>query len=178
MIRNDLLKSTAFIMLVILAQPLHCTIAQGQKRRLRTDVADCRDGVKSDWRYERLASKEYSEPINLGDGFQASRNCNTVDVTIPGAYSDSLTAGRARPLSFQLAAAAFVKVCNTSARDPEDAMDNYFLKFKDVRQGSREVMTEYFFRLNNGRVAHIFSYYNDLFGLMAIIKTSPAEAKK
>jgi hypothetical protein len=178
MIRNDLLKAVAIITLVLLSQPFFSNSAQGQNRRQRSAVANCKEGVKSDWRYEQLASKNFSGPIDAGGGFQASRNCNTVDVTIPGAYSDSLTAGRAHPLSFQLAAAAFVKICNTSARDPEDAMENYFLKANDVRQGSGEVMTEYFFRLNNGRVAHIFSYYNDLFGLMAIIKTSPAAARK
>ena len=175
--RTNFLRTAALVALVLFPQLLLSNPVPGQKRKQGV-VAGCKEGVKSDWRFEQLVDRNSSKQVDFGDGFAASRNCNTVDVTIPGTYSDSLSGSLARPLRFQLAAAVFVKVCNASARDPQDAMENYFLKSKDVRQGSGDIMTEYFFRLKNGRVAHIFTYYNDLFGLISIIKTSPADSKK
>jgi hypothetical protein len=125
-----------------------------------------------------LAAKDYAETIDLRDGFKASRNCNTVDVNIPGAYSDTLKGGHGRGLSFQLAAAVFVRANAAPTMDAEEAIQKYYLGDKDVRQGNGEVETEYSFRLSNGRTAHIFVYFNDWYGLLGIVKTSPANRKK
>ena len=62
--------------------------------------------------------------------------------------------------------------------DADEAMQKYYLGDKDVRQGDGEVETEYSFRLGNGRTAHIFVYFNDWYGLLGIVKTSPANRKK
>lgn len=175
MVNNGPFKVVALAGLLVLL--IACDSAQGQRRR-RNNVSECREGVSSDWRFPKLAAKNFNELIDLGDGFRASRNCNTVDVTIPGAYSDTLSGGRARPLTFQLAAAVFLKVCNTSAANLEEAMEKFHLRTEAVRQGSGEVMTEYSFRLRNGRTAHIFTYFNDYSGLMGIVKTSPASRKR
>ena len=172
---NGPIKIVALACLLVLL--LACDSAQGQRRR-RSTVSECREGVSSDWRFPKLAAKDFNDLIGLGDGFRASRNCNTVDVTIPGAYSDTLSGGHARPLTFQLAAAVFLKVCNTSAANPEEAMEKFHLGTEAVRQGSGDVMTEYSFRLRNGRTAHIFTYFNDYSGLIGIVKTSSASRRK
>lgn len=151
--------------------------AQGQKRR-SSSISECKEGIKSDWRNPALAAKDSAEEIDLGDGFKATRNCNTVDVNIPGAYSDTLTGGHGRGLSFQLAATVFVKVNAAPTTDAGEAMTKYYLGSKDVRQGDGEVMTEHSFRLSNGRAAHIFVYFNDFYGLLGIVKTGPAGGKK
>lgn len=175
MANNGRVKLVALAGLLVLA--LACDSAQGQRRR-RNRASECKEGVSSDWRFPKLAARNFTELIDLGDGFRASRNCNTVDVRIPGAYSDTLSGGHARPLSFQLAAAVFFKVCDTSAADLEEAMEKFHLGTKAVRQGSGEVMKEYSFRLRNGRTAHIFTYFNDYSGLMGIVKTSPPSVKR
>ena len=57
-------------------------------------------------------------------------------------------------------------------------MKKYYLGEKDVRQGNGEVQTEYSFRLSKDRTAQIFVYFNDWYGLLGIVKTSPANRKK
>lgn len=69
-----------------------------------------------DLRIPELVQKEYQD-IDVGDGFRASRVGNSVSVTIPGAYVDTLSASMAEPLSNQLAAVIFVKIANTQARN-------------------------------------------------------------
>jgi hypothetical protein len=174
--RRSLVRIIGLQILVLLLSLLVCGLAQGQKRR-RSSTPECKEGIRSDWRYPELAAKEYPETIDLGGGFKASRNCNTVDVNITGAYSDTLTGGHGRGLSFQLAAAVFVRVSAAPTKDAEEAMKKYYLDSKDVRQGDGELMTEYSFRLSNGRTAHIFVYFNDFYGLLGIVKTSPANGK-
>lgn len=175
--RRSLVRIMRISISALLLSLLVCGFAQGQKRR-RSSVSECKEGVGSDWRHPELAAKDYAETIDLGNGFKASRNCNTVDVDIPGAYSDTLKGGHGRGLSFQLAAAVFVRANATSTKDAEEALKKYYLGEKDVRQGNGEVQTEYSFRLSNGRTAHIFVYFNDWYGLLGIVKTSPATRKK
>src|ERR1700681_3870190 len=110
---------------------LVCGFVQGQNRR-RSSIPECKEGLKSDWRYPELAAKYYADTIDLGDDFKASRNCNTVDVNIPGAYSDTLRGGHSRGLSFQLAAAVFVRANAAPTVDAEEAMKKYYLGSKDV----------------------------------------------
>lgn len=175
--RRSLIGIMRMSISVLLLSLFVCGYAQGQKRR-RSSTSECKEGVRSDWRHPELAGKDYMETIDLGDGFKADRNCNTVDVDIPGAYSDTLKGGHGRALSFQLAAAVFVRVNAAPTKDAEEALKKYYLGEKDVRQGDGEVQTEYSFRLSNGRTAHIFVYFNDWYGLLGIVKTSPANLKK
>jgi hypothetical protein len=173
--KRSLIRITRLSISALLLSLLVCGFAQGQKRR-RSSSDECKEGIKSDWRYPGLAAKDSEETIDLGNGFKASRNCNTVDVDIPGAYSDTLKGGHG--LSLQLAAAVFVRVNAAPTTDAEEALSKYYLNSKDVRQGDGALMTEHSFRLNNGRTAKIFVYFNDFYGLLGIVKTSPAIGKK
>lgn len=175
--RRNLIRLIELSISALLLSLLVCGFAQGQKRS-RGSIPACKEGVRSDWRYPELAAKEYTGTVDLDNGFKASRNCNTVDVTIPGAYSDTLKGGHGRGLSFQLAAAVLVRVSAAPTTDAEDAMTKYYLGSKDVRQGNGEVMTEHSFRLSNGRRAHIFVYFNDFYGLVGIVKTSAASGQR
>ena len=175
--RRSLIGIMRISISALLLSLLVCGFAQAQKRT-RSSSSECKEGIKSDWRHPELAAKDYAETIDLGDGFKASRNCNTVDVNIPGAYSDTLKGGHGRGLGFQLAAAVFVRANAAPTRDPEEAIKKYYLGSKDVRQGNGEVETEYSFRLSNDRTAQIFVYFNDWYGLLGIVKTSPANRKK
>src|SRR6267143_6160945 len=162
--RRSLIRIMRISVSALLLSLLFCSFAQGQKRR-RSSIPECKEGIRSDWRYPELAAKDNTDTIDPGNGFKASRNCNTVDVNIPGAYSDTLKGGHSHGLSFQLAAAVSVRANAAPTMDAEEAMKKYYLGSKDVRHGNGEVMTEYSFRLSNGRTADIFVYFNDFYGL-------------
>lgn len=150
-----------------------CITAQAQKKSAPTER--CLPGVAADWKRPELANAGGS--AQLADGFKADRFCNSVVVSIPGAFLDTLNASRAHPLTFQLAAAAFVRACSTDVADADAAIDTAFLSADDRRQGSGEVFTEYAFKTKTGRVARIFVYLNDLEGLLGVIKMESSRAE-
>jgi len=150
-----------------------CVTVQAQKKSAPTER--CLPGVASDWKRPELASADGS--AQLTDGFKADRTCNSVVVSIPGAFLDTLNASRAHPLTFQLAAAAFVRTCNTDAAEADAAIDAAFLSATNRRQGSGEILTEYAFKTKTGGVARIFVYLNDFAGLLGVIRMESSRAE-
>ena len=155
--------------------------AQAQKRGRRSTPA-ANQLVASDWRNPEWAGKADADATDVGDGFKAEpfdRDSNDLTVYIPGAYSDTLTVGGHGPdLTHKLAAAVFVKVMAAPTTDAEEALQKYYLGDKDVRNSYGEVETHHLFRLSNGRTARIYVYFNERYGLIAIVRTDPASGKK
>jgi hypothetical protein len=166
------LSTTVLILLFLI-----CGITSAQKRGSGS-TPESNKAINSDWRYPEL--NKDSGKIDVGDGFKAARDGDTVDVDIPGAYSDSLERGghTSPSLSLQLAAAVFVRVNAAPTKDAGEALKSYYLGSQDVRQGNGKVETEYLFRLDNGRTARIFVYFNNDYGLLGIVKTGPTSKKK
>jgi hypothetical protein len=173
--RRSLVRVIALSTSVLILLLLVCGFAQGQKRG---STQESNKAVSSDWRYPELDKD--SDKIDVGDGFKAARDGDTVDVDIPGAYSDTLERGghTSPSLTFQLAAAVFVRVNAAPTKDAGEAMKSYYLGSKDVRQGNGKIQTEYSFRLSNGRTARIFVYFNNDYGLLGIVRTGPTSRKK
>lgn len=113
-----------------------------------------------------------TEPVQLGDGFTATKNLNTIDVRIPGAFMDTLSSSAVATLPIQLAAAAFMKVTKVEGKTVDAVLEKACLGSKEGKTGSGGTMTFHTFKLANGHKYKIFVYLNDYDGLMAIMSAT------
>ncbi|MBX9693743.1 MAG: hypothetical protein K2Z81_15245, partial [Cyanobacteria bacterium] len=128
--------------------------------------------LTSDFKIPRLLSGSPSsyETFELGDGFKASVDGNSIIVAIPGAYMDGLTSGRANTLIDQLAGTIYIKLIDTAANSLDQAfLERFYLGSKIVDRAGDDVRT-YSFKARNGRVAKIFVYLNELSGVTGVVE--------
>jgi hypothetical protein len=123
----------------------------------------------SELRVPQLAKADF-QPIDLGDGYRASKDGASIVVHIPGAQIDTLEASMAEPLTLQLAAAAFIKVANTKEKNAADALRIACISSQPGHTGSGDQVTFHYFKLASGRVARIFVYLNDFDGITAVME--------
>lgn len=158
---------SSVIVTALMATPVYAQGAVGKATRKPAQAVSI---AAEDLRKPELLKS--SEPIQLGDGFSATKNLNTIDVRIPGAYMDTLKSSAVASLPIQLAAAAFMKVAKVEGKTVDAVLEKSCLGSKEGKTGSGETTTFHTFKLANGHKYKIFVYLNDFDGLMAIISAT------
>jgi hypothetical protein len=166
------MKSTIVAILAVFSL-IFATAAQAQKDAGRAvrKAAQTVSISAEDLRKPELMKAE--SVTALGDGFTASRNLNTIDVHIPGAYMDSLSSSAVASLPVQLAAAAFMKVMKVDAKSVDEILAGACIGSKEGRTGSGDRVMFHTFKMSNGHKYKIFVYLNEFDGLMAIVSRTP-----
>ena len=151
-----------FIILLTLTNGLN---AQNKKTR----VLDCSKFNYGEFNLSEIKLKD-NENIDLGSGFKAYRDCNSLIVKVPGKYLDTLSGGPSSTISIQIAAFVFIKTCKTNEQNVEECLKNCFIKVNNRKLGSGLIVDEYLFKTKNSNIVHIFTYLNDYDGLLSVIE--------
>jgi Family of unknown function (DUF5991) len=114
--------------------------------------------------------------IDLKDNFTGEIDARAIVVHIPGAYLDQLDSTVSN-VGLQLAATIFVKVNNTDVDTFEEAMAERYVGLETQDRAGTTDMTVYLFRTKSGRTAHIFVYFNDMYGLLGVMEMSPPKRR-
>ncbi len=146
------------------------TVSKGSKRRSKSKSKENFPDFKIPG-LQKISSDSY-DTFELGDGFKASRNGNSIMVAIPGAYLDTLTSGHSNTLIDQLAGTTYLKVIDTNATTLNQAFEERcYLGSRVVKRAGDDVRI-YSFKARNGRIAKIFIYLNELSGVTGVVEMS------
>jgi len=166
--KSIIATSVLFLCLLMASTPAYAQKASSRTVKKTAPVVSISIG---DLRKPELLKSE--SPVQLGDGFSATKNLNTIDVHIPGAYMDTLTSSAVASLPIQLAAAAFMKVMKVDAQSVSVVLEKACLGSKEGKTGAGDTVTFHTFKLANGHKYKIFVYLNDYDGIMAIVSAAP-----
>jgi hypothetical protein len=151
------------ILLFILASVVN---AQNKSRQ---KVLDCTQFKYSEF-YLNEDKLRNNDVIDIGNGFSASRDCNSLIVKVPGKYLDTLSGGPSATISIQIAAFVYLNVCKSNNKNIDEVFEQSFIKTNKRKLGSGMVVDEYLFKTKNNKIAHIFTYLNEYSGLLSILE--------
>ncbi len=164
---KSIIATVVLLFLLITSTPAY---SQNASARVAKKTAPIVSISTADLRKPELLKSE--SPVQLGDGFSATKNLNTIDVHIPGAYMDTLTSSAVASLPVQLAAAAFMKVMKVDAQSVNVVLEKSCLGSKEGKTGAGDTVTFHTFKLANGHKYKIFVYLNEYNGIMAIVSAA------
>jgi hypothetical protein len=122
-----------------------------------------------------LLQKNRPDKVDLGDNFSGELNARSIVVNIGAALdqfrSADLNVGQ------QLAATIFFKANNTDVESAQEAISECYIGKESANRAGDDV-TVHLFRTKSGRIAHIFIYFNDLFGLLGVMEMGPPHKGK
>jgi hypothetical protein len=149
--------------------------------------AKAKCGFKSsDW----LVRPETRESVVLGDDFYLTKETllfkakksvilttkKDVIVTVPFSYFSSFTNGVSYDFLAYASAASARRVFKLAKDYPEDyefLNSKIYLGSKRVKTVSGNNRVAHLFRLANKRVAYVYSYFDDEYGILSVVKVCP-----